>query len=70
MDRFPPSDGAEAWGASLETLLRHGPLARRMLSAVDAEALTAPAGGRALDELRDLYRDLASCLDANEPFVP
>ncbi len=70
MDRFPPTDGAEAWGPALKTLLAHGPLARRMLAAVDAPALAEAGGGRAVEELRALYRDLASCLDANEPFVP
>ena len=70
MDRFPPTDGAGAWRESLETLLARGPLARRMVSAVDADALSAPGTPRAVAELRALYRDLASCLDANTPFAP
>ena len=41
-----------------------------MLSAVDVELLTVPGTSRAMDELRALYRDLASCLDDNRPFVP
>ncbi len=70
VDRFPPSDGSGDWSESLGTLLDRGPLARRMVEAVDERALAGSGGSRASVELRALYRDLSACLDANEPFAP
>jgi glutamate---cysteine ligase / carboxylate-amine ligase len=70
VDRFPPSDGFGEWSAALGTLLDRGPLARRMIEAVDETRLASSDGTRASAELRALYRDLSTCLDANEPFAP
>lgn len=70
VDRFPPSDGSGDWSGALGTMLDRGPLARRMIEVVDDGGPAGSNGSRASDELRALYRDLAACLDANEPFAP
>lgn len=70
VDRFPPSDGSGDWSGALGTLLDRGPLARRMVEAVDEGAHAGSNGSRVSAELRALYRDLSACLDANEPFAP
>jgi glutamate---cysteine ligase / carboxylate-amine ligase len=44
---------------ALDVILEHGPLARRIVTALDA--------GRRLE---DVYRDLCDCLHAGTPFVP
>jgi carboxylate-amine ligase len=44
---------------ALDVILEHGPLARRILAALDA--------GRRLE---DVYRDLCDCLHAGTPYVP
>ena len=61
LDAEPPEDPAGEWAEPLETILRHGPLARRLLAAA------GPTPGRA--ELRRLAGELGRCLDANEPFT-
>lgn len=50
------------WRQPLETILRHGPLARRILAAL----------GDGFDRARlaDVYRRLCDCLDAGEMLVP
>jgi gamma-glutamyl:cysteine ligase YbdK (ATP-grasp superfamily) len=70
LDRFPPSDSAGEWTEALETILRRGPLARRMLAAVDGGALESRDRSRGRGELRALFTDLAACLEENRPFVP
>ena len=61
LDRHPPDDPAGEWVGALETILRHGPLARRMVAAVGDE----PTPG----DLRTLAASLCACLDADELFL-
>jgi len=77
VDRHPPADLGVGEARALETQLRHGPLARRMLRAVgrggDAGAEKGGERGGAdsgvpRSELRALYQDLCGCLALNEPF--
>jgi glutamate---cysteine ligase / carboxylate-amine ligase len=61
LDAHPPDDPAREWTELLETILRHGPLARRLLAAA------GPTPGRA--DLRRLAGELGRCLDANDGFA-
>ncbi len=60
LDRFPPDDPLGEWREPLETILTHGPLARRILAASGDE----PERSR----LREVYLGLCECLDADRPF--
>lgn len=62
LDRDPPEDSGAESREALDTCLREGPLAKRMLRAVGEEPSRS--------DLRALAVDLCGCLDANEPFVP
>jgi glutamate---cysteine ligase / carboxylate-amine ligase len=53
--------GAVEWQPALEVILDRGPLARRILEAAGA----APSR----DRLAEVYRQLARCLEHNEPFT-
>ncbi|MCA9113659.1 MAG: hypothetical protein KDA79_01140 [Planctomycetaceae bacterium] len=55
------SDFAATWLPSLQPILEHGPLARRILRR------TGPTPDRA--RLRAVWRELGECLVSNEPFV-
>jgi hypothetical protein len=61
LDADPPDDPAREWTAPLETILRHGPLARRLLEAA------GPQPER--PDLRRLAGELGRCLRANETFA-
>ena len=61
LDADPPDDPDREWTAPLESILRRGPLARRLLDAA------GPAPERA--DLRRLAAALARCLEANETFA-
>lgn len=69
LERDPPDDPRGEWGAALETILTRGTLARRLLRATGADG-TAEARPVPAAELRAVYRDLASCLEAGAPFEP
>ena len=62
MDRFPPPDPDAEWTRALEGILRHGPLARRLVAAA-GEAPTRAC-------LAEVFRDLCRCLERNEAFEP
>jgi hypothetical protein len=51
-----------SWEASLQTILDHGTLARRILAA------TGPEPAR--ETLREVYRRLCDCLLAGRAFLP
>jgi len=70
LDRFPPPDPAGDWTAALELLLEQGPLARRMLRAVDAEEGRGQSRVSFKEDVRALFADLAGCLSENDPFRP
>jgi glutamate---cysteine ligase / carboxylate-amine ligase len=61
LDADPPEDPAGEWTDPLETILQHGPLARRLLAAAGSE----PGRG----DLRRVMGELGRCLDANETFA-
>jgi hypothetical protein len=64
LDRFVPPDPAGEWSGALEGILARGPLARRIVRAVQGNE----AGiGRA--RLAAIYGALCVCLERNEPFV-
>ena len=50
------------WGAPLNTILEHGPLARRLLRAAGAEP--------SREHLASVYGRLCDCLQAGQPFLP
>ena len=56
------TDYATHWQAPLETMLRHGPLAHRILKRVGQDA-TRP-------QLENVYRELCACLERGEMFSP
>jgi gamma-glutamyl:cysteine ligase YbdK (ATP-grasp superfamily) len=60
LDRYPPEDPAGEWTGALETILRHGPLARRLVAAAGA----SPDRAR----LRAVWERLCTCLADDEPF--
>lgn len=60
LDRHPPPDPAGEWTAALETILRQGPLARRMVEAA--------GGSPGRDRLRALATALCASLDDNALF--
>jgi gamma-glutamyl:cysteine ligase YbdK (ATP-grasp superfamily) len=57
-----PARHAALWRGSVERLLRHGPLARRLLAAA------GPAPDRAA--LAAVYRELCDCLEDGRDFLP
>jgi len=58
---------AHSWRNQLDTMLEHGPLARRILKALDGR--TGPdAGGR--EHVAAVYRQLCNCLEEGSMFVP
>jgi gamma-glutamyl:cysteine ligase YbdK (ATP-grasp superfamily) len=61
LDAHPPDDPAEEWTSSLQTILRRGPLARRMLDAAGAS--------RSRSALRRVAEGLCRCLERNESFA-
>jgi gamma-glutamyl:cysteine ligase YbdK (ATP-grasp superfamily) len=61
LDADPPNDPAGEWTATLEMILRRGPLARRLLDA----AGPSPERG----DLRRVATELGRCLQANEAFA-
>jgi len=50
------------WAAPLQTILAHGPLARRLLRAAGATPTHA--------QLHQVYRRLCDCLQTGQPFLP
>jgi hypothetical protein len=60
LDADPPEDATGEHTRALETILREGPLARRLLAATGAEPERSA--------LRRAAERLAGCLDANESF--
>ena len=60
LDRFPPHDPEGEWTGALETILRDGPLARRLVAALGE----TPGRG----ELAEVYGGLCACLEENRPF--
>ncbi|MHB1194946.1 MAG: carboxylate-amine ligase [Longimicrobiales bacterium] len=60
LDRFPPHDPEGEWIAPLETILRRGPLARRLVAALGAEPSRA--------ELAEVFGRLCACLEENRAF--
>ncbi len=69
LERDPPDDPRGEWGAALETILARGTLARRLLRAAGADEASTERPVPT-SELRAVYRDLASCLEAGTPFEP
>jgi glutamate---cysteine ligase / carboxylate-amine ligase len=61
LDADPPDDPAREWTAPLETILRRGPLARRLLEAAGLQPERS--------DLRRLATELGRCLRANETFA-
>jgi len=65
----PCAEGTDAseTGCALDLILEQGPLARRLL-----RALNHPPPGQAIarEMIVELWTELAGCLDANRPFVP
>ncbi len=61
LDADPPEDPEGEWTGPLEVILRHGPLARRLLEAAGTEP------GR--NDLRRVVAELGRCLDVNETFA-
>jgi hypothetical protein len=62
LDAFPPDDSAREWTDHLQTILRHGPLARRQLVAAGADPDRA--------DLRRVADALGRCLAENSSFTP
>jgi gamma-glutamyl:cysteine ligase YbdK (ATP-grasp superfamily) len=62
LDQDPVDDAAGEWTAALETILREGPLGRRMLKLAGADP------GRS--DLRRVAQALCECLRGNQPLVP
>ncbi len=62
LDADPPHDPEGEWARPLDTILREGPLARRMLKAA------GPAPDR--EALRGVAEQLGRCLLRNEPLSP
>jgi glutamate---cysteine ligase / carboxylate-amine ligase len=60
LDRFPPHDPAGEWARPLETILRQGPLARRLVAVLGAQPSRAA--------LAEVYGRLCACLEENEAF--
>jgi gamma-glutamyl:cysteine ligase YbdK (ATP-grasp superfamily) len=60
LDRFPPPDPGRDWTGALWSILRDGPLARRLVSSL------GPTPERA--RLADVYGRLCECLERNEAF--
>jgi len=60
LDRHPPDDPKGEWVAPLDTILREGPLARRMLTAAGTDPARA--------NLRDIAQRLCHCLERDEAF--
>lgn len=60
LDRFPPDDPGREWTGSLWSILRDGPLSRRLVSSLGG----SPDRAR----LHDVYGRLCECLDRNEAF--
>jgi len=61
-DLITTVDHSAIWHESLSTILRHGPLARRILQAVASECTSA--------QLHAVYRTLCKCLEEGRMFVP
>jgi gamma-glutamyl:cysteine ligase YbdK (ATP-grasp superfamily) len=60
LDRYPPQDPGGEWTGPLETILRDGPLARRLVAALgDTPDRT---------ELAEVYGRLCACLEENRAF--
>jgi len=57
-----PASCVEPWGAPLQTILSQGPLARRILCAID--------GDRSKERLQAVYRQLCDCLHDGQMFTP
>jgi len=80
LDTHPPDDPGREWTDPLQTILREGPLARRMRAAAGAEptsrsTTTAPVTARASAAptpaaLRRVAEELCRCLERNETFEP
>jgi len=60
LDRFPPEDPEGEWTGALETILRRGPLGRRLVAAAGASP------GPAL--LHEVWGHLCACLAEDRPF--
>ena len=60
LDRYPPDDPGREWTGALWSILRDGPLARRLVSSLGE----VPERER----LTDVYGRLCECLDRNEAF--
>jgi carboxylate-amine ligase len=60
LDRYPPDDPAREWTGSLWSILRDGPLSRRLVASLGDRPDRA--------RLRDVYGRLCECLDRNEAF--
>ena len=60
LDRFPPQDPEGEWTGPLETILRRGPLARRLVAALGEEPSRA--------ELAEVFGRLCACLEENRAF--
>jgi gamma-glutamyl:cysteine ligase YbdK (ATP-grasp superfamily) len=61
LDAYPPDDPAGEWTAPLQTILRRGPLARRMLDAAGASPSRSA--------LRHVAEGLCRSLERNESFA-
>jgi glutamate---cysteine ligase / carboxylate-amine ligase len=66
LDTFPPDDPADEWTAHLQTILKHGPLARRMLVAAGAGP---DLGSPDRAALRRVAEVLCECVVANQSFT-
>jgi gamma-glutamyl:cysteine ligase YbdK (ATP-grasp superfamily) len=62
VDNFTEQDLTRADRAALQTILRRGPLARRILHALD--------GDYRRPHLHEIYRELGACLQAGRQFLP
>jgi hypothetical protein len=60
LDRHPPDDPRREWTGALWSILRDGPLSRRLVASLGARPDRA--------RLHDVYGRLCECLDRNEPF--
>ena len=60
LDRYPPADPGREWTGALWSILRDGPLSRRLVASLGAKPDRA--------RLQDVYGRLCECLDRNEVF--
>lgn len=60
LDRYPPDDPGREWTGALWSILRDGPLSRRLVASLGAHPDRA--------RLQDVYGRLCECLDRNEVF--